>query len=221
MQRKIVTELLDDDLGTAREIAGALADLRHINAWFGGTETTVVLLRDVARAIDGRKLSVLEVGAGTGEAPLLAQKALAREGVALDVTLLDRLASHLPANGAASVVGDALRLPFNDDAFDVVSCSLFAHHFAPDALRLLASEALRVCRHAVLINDLIRSRMHLALVYLGLPLFRSRITRHDAPASVRQAYTVDEMRELLSPLSVQRIDISRHHLYRMGVLVWK
>ena len=221
MQRRIVAELLDDDLGTATEIGGALADLRHINAWFGGTGTTVVLLRDVARAIDGRKLSVLEVGSGTGEVALAAQKALAREGVTLDVTLLDRLASHLPANGVASVVGDALRLPFNDDAFDVVSCSLFAHHFAPDALRLFATEALRVCRRAVLINDLIRSRIHLALVYLGLPLFHSRITWHDAPASVRQAYTVDEMREVFSPLPVQRIDISRHHLYRMGVLLWK
>jgi SAM-dependent methyltransferase len=221
MRRRIVTELLDDDLGTAEEIAGALADLRHINAWFGGTRTTIKLLRQVARATGVQQLSVLEVGAGTGDVPLAAKETLAHEGVTLDVTLLDRLASHLPANGAASVVGDALRLPFSDDAFDVVSCSLFAHHFAPDALRVFVSEALRVCRRTVLINDLIRSRMHLALVYLGLPLFQSRITRHDAPASVRQAYTVDEMQELLSPLPVQPIDISRHHLYRMGVLLWK
>jgi ubiquinone/menaquinone biosynthesis C-methylase UbiE len=221
MQRRLIAELLDDDLGTAAEIMGALADLRHINAWFGGTRTTIALLRQVARVSGVQQLSLLEVGAGIGDVPLAAQKALAREGVALDAALLDRIASHLPANGAASVVGDALRLPFNDDAFDVVSCSLFAHHFEPDALRLFASEALRVCRRTVLINDLIRSRMHLALVYLGLPLFHSRITWHDAPASVRQAYTVDEMRELLSPLPVQRIDVSRHHLYRMGVLLWK
>ena len=221
MQRKVIAELLDDDLGTATEIADALVDLRHINAWFGGTRTTITLLRQVARASDVQQLSVLEVGAGTGDVPLAAQKALGREGVTLDVTLLDRLASHLPANGAASVAGDALRLPFSDDAFDVVSCSLFAHHFEPDTLRLFASEALRVCRRAVLINDLIRSRIHLALVYLGLPLFRSRITWHDAPASVRQAYTVDEMRDLLSSLPVQRIEIRRHYLYRMGVLLWK
>ena len=78
-----------------------------------------------------------------------------------------------------------------------------------------------MCRRAVLINDLIRSRMHLALVYLGMPLFRSRITWHDAPASVRQAYTVVEIRGLLSSLPAQRIEISRHYLYRMGALLWK
>jgi SAM-dependent methyltransferase len=221
MRRKVISELLDDDLGTAAEIAASLADLRHINDWFGGTRTTIALLRRVAGASGCRQLSVLEVGAGTGDVPLAAQRALTRQDVELRITLMDRVWSHLPAGGTASIAADALHLPFRDGAFDVVSCSLFAHHFEPDALQLFAREALRVCRHALLINDLIRSRMHLALVYLGLPLFRSRITWHDAPASVRRAYTRDEMRELLSHLPARRMEMSRHYLYRMGMLVWK
>ena len=221
MRRKVIAELLDDDLGTPAEIAASLADLRRINSWFGGTRTTIALLRRVARAKGGRTLSALEVGAGTGYVPLAAQRALAREGVALQVTLLDRVRSHLPANGTGAIVGDALHLPFRDDAFDVVSCSLLAHHFEPEGLQLFALEALRICRHAVLINDLVRSPLHLGLVYLGMPLYRSRLTRHDAPASVRGAYTAEEMRELLSRLPAQRIEISKHYLFRMGVVVWK
>ncbi len=221
MQRKVIAELLDDDLGTAVEIAGSLADLRHINNWFGGTRTTVALLRQVARTTGCRDISVLEIGAGAGDVPRAAQRALAREGIELRVTLLDRVWSHLPAAETTSIAGDALHLPFRNAAFDVVSCSLLAHHFEPDRLQMFAREALRVSRRAVLINDLIRSRIHLALVYLGLPLFRSRITWHDAPASVRQAYTPDEMRGLLSHLPAKRIEISKRYLYRMGVLVWK
>jgi SAM-dependent methyltransferase len=178
-------------------------------------------LRRIAHANGCLQLSALEVGAGAGDVPLAAQKALAREGIELQVTLLDRISSHLPTNGAASIAGDALHLPFQSDTFDIVSCSLFAHHLEPDKLRLFARDALRVCRCAVLINDLIRSPFHLALVYLGLPLFRSRLTWHDAPASVRQAYTVDEMRDLLSELPARGVEITRHYLYRMGVLVWK
>ena len=102
-----------------------------------------------------------------------------------------------------------------------MSCSLFAHHFDPDPLRVLVAEASRVSRRAVLINDLIRSRLHLLLVYLGLPLFRSRITWHDAPASVQAAYTVAEMRLLLAGLPFRQISISRHLLFRMGVILWK
>jgi SAM-dependent methyltransferase len=114
-----------------------------------------------------------------------------------------------------------MRLPFRNAAFDVVSCSLFAHHFEPPVLPRFVAEALRVSRQAVLINDLVRTRTHLGLVYLGLPLFRSRITWNDAPASVRRAYTVDEMRSMLARTPARRIDISRHFLFRMGVLIWK
>ena len=130
--------------------------------------------------------------------PLLAQRVLAGYGLGLEVTLLDRVWSHLPRSGQASVAGDVLCLPFRDGTFDVVSCSLLAHHFEPETLVKVASESLRVARQAVLINDLVRSRLHLLLVYLGLPLFRSRITWHDAPASVRRAYTCDEMRSMLA-----------------------
>jgi SAM-dependent methyltransferase len=221
MKREVIAELLDDDLGTPKEIADSLADLRHINNWFGGTATTARLLRRVARETDRTELSLLEIGAGLGDVPLAARRALARDGIDLRVTLLDRLWSHLPGNGTPAVSGDAMRLPFCDDAFDVVSCSLFAHHFEPDTLPLLVKEAMRVAKRAVLINDLIRGRLHIALVYLGLPLFASRITWHDAPASVRRAYTIDEMKSLLAGVPAKRVELSRHFLYRVGVLLWK
>jgi ubiquinone/menaquinone biosynthesis C-methylase UbiE len=167
------------------------------------------------------KLSVLEVGSGLGDVPFAAQRDLAREGIAVQVTLLDRLWSHLPTGEAVSVSGDAMRLPFRNDAFDVVSCSLFAHHFEPTTLPRFVIEALRVSRQAVLINDLVRTRMHLMLVYLGLPLFCSRITRNDAPASVRRAYTITEMSSMLGKVPARQVEITRHFLHRMGVLIWK
>ncbi|MDR3747188.1 MAG: methyltransferase domain-containing protein [Acidobacteriota bacterium] len=221
MQRKVIAELLDQDLGTASEVAISLADLRRINQWFGGARTTIQLLRRIACESGSRELSLLEVGAGAGDVPRDAQTVLAGDGLRLKVTLLDRMCSHLPSNGLPAVAGDALRLPFRDDSFDVVSCSLLAHHFDPDMLRTFSREGLRVCHRAVLINDLVRSPVHLVLVYLGLPLFRSRLTWHDAPASVQQAYTRDEMAGLLADVPARRVDISRHYLYRMGILLWK
>jgi SAM-dependent methyltransferase len=221
MRRLTVAELLDDDLGTPAEVAQSLRDLQHINDWFGGTRTTVRLLRQIAEASGNASLSLLEVGAGNGYVPLKARKVLARGGLDLRVTLLDRVASHLPRSGVPTVVADAMRLPFRDDAFDVVACNLVAHHFDPGALQQFAGEALRVARVAVLINDIIRSRLHLALTYAGLPLFFSRLTWHDAPASVRQAYTLGEMRSIVSQTAARRINITTLYLYRMGILLWK
>lgn len=221
MKRVSTPELLDDDLGTPEEVTASLRDLRHVNALFGGTRTTTALLRKIARESGLTALSLLEVGGGGGDVPASTQRALARQGIPLRVTLLDRMASHLPRNGTPAVGAEALRLPFPDNAFDIVGSNLFLHHFDPERLVQLTAEALRVARVAVLVNDLIRSPIHLLLTYLGMPLFRSRLTWHDAPASVRQAYTLHEMRGLLAQTGARRIDASRHYLYRMGIVLWK
>jgi hypothetical protein len=86
---------------------------------------------------------------------------------------------------------------------------------------VFAKEALRVCRSAVLVHDLIRNPLHLALAYAGLPLYRSRLTRNDAPASVWQAYTVDEMRTFFERAGAADVRVNTHYLYRMGVIAWK
>ncbi len=217
----MIPELLDEDLGTAAEISSSLADLRAINERFGGTRTTIRLLQRLAAQCGCRELTLLEVAAGGGDMILSAQRRLAADGLDLKVILLDRMASHLNGSPAVAVCGDALQLPFSDGAFDAVSCSLFAHHLEPHQLRQFMIEALRVSRRAVLINDLIRSRLHLWLVYAALPLFGSRITRHDAPASVQRSYTVEEMRGMVRDIPGMRLEISRHYLYRMGVLLRK
>ena len=173
------------------------------------------MIRRVARHIKASTLSLLEVAAGSGYVPGIAREHLQSEGLELQVTLLDRAATHLNGNNRV-VAGDALALPFLDASFDLVSCNLFAHHLSPESFVKFANEALRVCRVAVLINDLVRHPLHLSLVYAGLPLYRSRLTRHDAPASVRQAYTPDEMRDLLARTSAARVEIHRHYLVSHG-----
>jgi|SRR5882762_645532 len=220
MKRIPIAELLDSDAGTPDEVAASLADLRRINRWFGGTHTTRRMVKQIARTTNSASLSLLEVAAGSGDVPRATRDSLAGHGIRLDITLLDRVASHV-GTGARSIVGDALALPFRDASFDLVGCGLFAHHLSPEQLVQFVTEGLRVCRRAVLINDLIRHPVHLAMVYAGSPLYRSRLTRHDAPASVRQAYTPREMAEILDQTAAVRIEIGRYYLFRMGVIVWK
>ena len=220
MKRVAVTELLDTDSGTPAEIASSLGDLRRINRWFGGIATTEAIIQRVAQEIKASSLSLLEVAAGSGYVPDAARERLKGRGLQLQVTLLDRAPSHLNG-GNRAITGDALAIPFRNASFDLVSCTLFAHHLSPEQLMQFVNEALRVSRVAVLINDLIRQPLHLLLVYAGLPLYRSRLTRHDAPASVRQAYTPEEMMALLAQTAALRTQIYHHYLFRMGVIAWK
>jgi ubiquinone/menaquinone biosynthesis C-methylase UbiE len=223
MRRTPTDEWLDSDLGTRAEITASLNDLKTINTRFGGAATTEALIRRVVKQTGEKSFSVLEVAAGAGDTPHLVQQHLRQQGIELEFTLLDRAASHLgnDRSGFARVAGDAMALPFADGAFDLVTCNLFTHHLSPELVVHFANEALRVCRKAALINDLVRSSIHLVLVYAGTPLYNSRITRHDAPASVRQSYTPQEMITMLKQTAAARVEIERHYLYRMGVVAWK
>lgn len=216
-----MAELLDTDEGTAREVATSLKDLRMFNSWFGGVHTMSSLLRMVARQRRLKEISWVDVAGGEGYVATRTQRSLARSGITCQPVILDRVPTHL-SKTHPGVCGDALALPFGNNSFDVVACSLFLHHLEPDEIVRFATEGLRVARHAFLIHDLQRHPVHLALGYLGMPLYRSRITRHDALASVRRAYTVDEVRTMLAPVaSGKNIEIRKFFLFRMGVIVWK
>jgi ubiquinone/menaquinone biosynthesis C-methylase UbiE len=220
MKRTVTPELLDLDDWAAPAIATALRDLRRINRWFGGISSMTAILARVAAAAGIRRLSVLDVAGSTGEVMAGVGERLRRRGIELEAVIMDRAPSHLRP-GLTGLAGDALALPFRDGSFDVVASNLFVHHLAPEQVRAFAQEALRVSRFALVIDDLRRSLLHLLLVYAGLPLFRSRLTHQDAPASVRAAYTVEEMRAMLHPAAAERIETTRHYLYRMGVIAWK
>jgi ubiquinone/menaquinone biosynthesis C-methylase UbiE len=219
MKRVVTPELLDTDAGTPGEIAASLSDLRRINRWFGGISTTCGMIERVAAATRRKQFSLLDVASASGDVAHKAQQQLKSAGVTLDITLMDRVPTHL-TNGSRKVAGDARALPFRDNSFDLVSCGLFAHHLEPDELIQFVNEGLRVARSAVLINDLIRDPLHLALVYAGLPLFRSHMTHHDAPASVRAAYTRQEMIEMLKQSKAARIEVMWTFLFRMAAIAW-
>lgn len=221
MKRVVVPELLDTDAGTPHEVATSLQDLRRLNSWFGGIHTMSNLLRRVAQERDLKDLSWVDVAGGEGYVATLTQRSLAKSGTTVRSVILDRAPTHLGGEHPA-VCGDATALPFRDNSFDAVGSSLFLHHLEPEQIVRFAREGLRVARYALLIHDLQRHPLHLMLSYLGLPLYRSRLTRHDAIASVRRAYTVEEVSEMLKPVAAaSNIEIKSFYLFRMGVIVWK
>ena len=222
MKRIPQHEILDSDEVSPEAAAQSLRDLRWVNRWFGGVRTSADLLRRAMRARHLREASVLEVAAGDGYSIAQAVRRLKIEGFYIDLVCLDR--RLLPRDASCcdrAVAGDALALPFPPASFDFVSCGLFVHHLAPAQVVEFLNGALEVARHAVLINDLRRSRLHLALVCAGWPLFRSRISWIDGMMSVRQAYTPRELREMIRQSRASRSELRTEFLYRMGAVAWK
>jgi hypothetical protein len=230
MQRVDAPEILDSEDCSPEDVAATLRTLDRVNRWFGGVSTTQKMIERVSSATGMKSFSLLEVAAGSGKLPDIVAQNVQRSGIRLEITLLDRRRSHLPAptdgnstahsSSPCSVAADALALPFGDGTFDLVSCNLFAHHLNEQQISQFVRESLRVSRVALLINDLVRHPLHLGLVYASRPIM-GRVAWLDGLTSVRRAYTPQEIRNLLSTACPRaQAEIIRRYLFRMGIIVW-
>ena len=221
MKRVVTAELLDEDLGTPEEIRDSLTDLRGLNERFGGFSSVAQMLRAVASKEQLNKLSFLDVAGGTGDVAVRVKQDLSISGIDVQPTVLDRAISHMNRLRLLRVAGNALGLPFADNSFDVVGCNLFCHHLEPQEMILFFNDALRVARLAVIASDLRRTLFHWVAANAGRLTYRSRLTRHDAPASVRRAFTIEEMRSIASQTNAARFDLQKYHFQRFGLILWK
>ena len=155
-----------------------------------------------------RPSSVLEICAGTGWLGFDLADRRAAAGCPIELLATDaqgprRSPSTVTADRAARsrwCVADATRLPFRDASFDLVICSMALHHFPPEALALVLTEASRVGRRICLF-DLRRTVYGVAMVGLIAAAY-SRVFVRDAITSHRRAYHVREMRFLINELGL-------------------
>lgn len=222
MKRVVTPELLDEDLGSPEEIQSTLLDLRGFNHHFGGFSSMADMLRRVADLARSESLAFLDVAGGAGDVAESVTCDLLVDNIDIRATVLDRAVSHL--NGRLrlnQVAGDALTLPFASNSFDVVGCNLFCHHLEPEEMIEFFNEALRVARLAVIASDLRRNLFHWIGAYAGRITYRSRLTRNDAPASVRRAYTIEEMRKIAARTPAASHDVRPYFFQRFGLILWK
>jgi hypothetical protein len=79
----------------------------------------------------------------------------------------------------------------------------------------------KICSGPIILNDLVRSPASAFLFRRGAPFFsQNRLTLHDGLASIRQAYTPPEIREILHAADLSHARIHTHGLYyRMTVVM--
>lgn len=208
-------ERLDREVAPAERDA-SLADIDRLNAWFGGYALTLRAVDRVAgRSRASRRLVVVDVGGGRGDFARRLTEWGRRRGRPIHVVVVDRdpdllaAARRLALPDVSLVRADATALPFRESSTDVVTMSLTLHHMEPDAAVTSLAEMGAIARAAVIVNDLLRARVSLALVWLATRVLACHpISRHDGPLSVRRAYSPDELRALIEKagLPAPRID---------------
>ncbi len=212
-------EVMDQPGLDPKEHAKALMGLRRINAISRCSAGLFRPIEALAITQPAKPLRVLELACGGGDTAIDLALMAKRKGLALDIHACDLnpeavaiAQTNAVRRQAALTVftADALAKPTDHNSFDVVYCTLFAHHLDElDVVRLLEVMALR-SRKLVLVDDLIRSRLGFALAWIGTRLLsRSWVVHTDGPLSVRAALQPDEMKSIAMQAGLNNAQIKR------------
>jgi SAM-dependent methyltransferase len=223
-RRAVGPEWMDRDDNGRVDLAPCLVDLRRVNRYLGGHAVLLRALRPLLeRTPPGASLRILDVGTGDGDHPRAIVREARRRGVRVHVRAVDRdpvvvelareQCAAYPEIEVAAADATALRVP--DGSFDVVTASLFLHHFDGDDARRVLAELSRVARSTVLVNDLRRHRIPWAFTatLAGMRLL-SPMSRNDGPLSVLKGFTDDELLALGREVS-ERARVRRGLGYRL------
>ena len=223
-ERSHELEHLDKGDYTAAEYEGCLAELRRVNRWLGDRRA---LRRTLLAEIERERLkefSVLDVGAGSSEL-LRAVARWARTerkrarlfGLELNAAASRALlAESVEFEEIAGVRADARRLPFADDAFDYVFCSLFTHHLTDEEAAVVLAEMARVARRRIFVIDLHRHPIaYIFYITVGRIFLHNRLIREGGALSSLRSFVPRELGRVAERAALAEARVERRFPYRL------
>jgi ubiquinone/menaquinone biosynthesis C-methylase UbiE len=221
-------EEIDNPSQPYSEIERSMQDVALSNRLFGGTHTVLFHVARLLRDMPPRTpIRILDIATGSADIPNALLAWGQRRGLDLTIVGVDNHASMLQMARASApsvslVQADALALPFPHGSFDLALCALAFHHlgFAASVHVLAAMD--RLTTRGFVVSDLRRDLPTLWGVEAAMALVRAHpFTRHDAPASVRRAFTPQEYRRMIGLSGVQQVRVHTPWYFRVALVQTK
>lgn len=154
-----------------------------------------------------REYTLLDIGFGGGDIPLLLHRIAVRHGHRLKITALDaddRAFGYVEQRTWPETISFARastsELRRADASFDFVISNHLMHHLDDDSLRALLDDADALADQMVLFNDIRRHPLAYAGFALSMrPFFWNSYLVEDGLTSIRRSYTADELRAVVPP----------------------
>ncbi|MEP6946872.1 MAG: methyltransferase domain-containing protein [Acidobacteriota bacterium] len=219
-QRSYQLERLDTGDYTPEEYAKWHREMKVIHRAFGEMRALRgSLMRDV-RATAGASISMLDVGAGSGELLRAVHRWLGgRKSFLVGAELNAKAARAIYRGSTRSDIEalqcDALRLPFADNSFDYVFCSLFLHHLTDEKAAELLREMSRVASKRIFVIDLHRSPIAYYFYKAASRVMLQRFTREDGALSIMRSFKPAELRQIAADAGLCEIIVRRSAAYRL------
>jgi len=219
-----------DDLSLASDaLRQNLDELETINTWLGGYAPVLNALKQLRPQFPvGRPLRLADLGSGGGDTLRHIAHWARRHRIPVELVGIDANAFMLEYAAAKAQnypeisfqQQDIFSADFQRQSFDILTCSLFCHHFSNESLVQLLPQWQQQAGTAVIINDLHRHPLAYYSIRWLTRLFRgSYLVQNDAPLSVARAFTRSDWQQLLQQTGIQQYALRWRWAFRWQVLI--
>lgn len=228
-ERAEAAELMDDFSAGGSELRQGLRKLRLLNRVFAAAGPTLYGVKQLwEEANRPKRLTILDIGAGSGDVNRRLLKWADQQGIELAIQLVDVTeeacaeAKLFFQNEPRVKVRRGDLFALDEGCADIVTGTQFLHHFAEEELPEATASMLKASRLGIVINDIHRHWIAWAAVWLTTRMISTnRYVLNDGPLSVAKGFRAKDWNRLGQSLGIAAICYKWRPLFRYAVIIGK
>lgn len=224
------SEIMDDFSKSGEVIQQTLIELDKINTLLGGNQVSKYGLKKLLSQAEGTKFHIADLGCGGGDVMMYLTEWARQNGYELGFSGIDANPAIIEYARQNSDAFENIKYfdlnifspEFKALKFDVVHCSLFAHHFTSDELASLLRQLLEQSKVGIVINDL--HRHHISYYFTKWvirALSKSEMVRYDSVLSVARSFKRKEIISILDRAGITRYSLQWKWAFRWQLVIFK
>lgn len=228
--RRSVQKEWMDDLGAEGEVLEqTLKELKTINRLLGGNYVTTSALQKIVEHYPKGRYTIADIGCGGGDMIRIMANWAKKQGLTCRFIGID--ANPNIIRTAKENLKDLPNVDFAcqnvfDDTFlnekvDIITCTLFTHHFTDEELELLFKNFKNKSNLCLIINDLDRNPLaYYSIKILTRWFSKSPMVKNDGPLSVLRSFRRNELSHLIKTAGFHSFEIQWKWAFRWRVIAF-
>jgi 2-polyprenyl-3-methyl-5-hydroxy-6-metoxy-1,4-benzoquinol methylase len=229
-KRSYEIEIMDDLNSSGEIIDVTLRELEVINKLLGGNYVTIDGIQKLLKGVPANHtVTIADVGCGSGDILRLISKFLkktGRTGKLIGIDANPNIAAYARTHtGEDHYIEyralDIFSSEFKTTSFDIVTGTLFFHHFTEDQLVSFFKDLYAHVLVGIVINDIHRHWFaYHSIKWLTRLFSKSSMVIHDAPLSVERAFKKQELIDILTKAGITDYEIRWMWAFRWQVVIY-